>query len=120
MTEESRIPVTVLKVEMVTLTGAILEQVPIVRSLTRPEIWYDRGLRKTMVRLADGEMEAVGYVWQPDSVGHRACYWVLAKLLAGGLGRVHVHSHHSRPGDPPEELTHLSQIFVVGDNSAAV
>jgi len=113
----SDVPVTVLEVKAVTLTESILEQIPMLK-LRRPGDFYtDPVSKKVVVETYNGvlELEPVGYVWRPDIIGHRACYWMLLEAPDGLLRKVHVYSLHSRPSETPIELSGMKQIFVVED-----
>jgi hypothetical protein len=110
----SDVPVTVLEVKAVTLTASILEQIPILKLKRAGAFESLPAKKRVVIDTYEGvmEVEPVGYVWRPDVVGHRACYWVLVKVPEG-LRRVHVYSAHSKPAEPPIELSGMKQIFVV-------
>lgn len=113
------VPVTVLKIETVGLSESILEQIPILKPEDkRGWLEYDAATNQAHLDTQDGAlaMDVLGYVWRPDSVGHRACYWVLVKMANGFLGRVHVFSRHSRSGSPPPVLRGMKQIYIVDGN----
>lgn len=113
----SEVPVTVLAIQAVAMTESLLNQMTILKERRRGVLEYDSLTNRVRLDLYEGvlELEVFGYVWRPDIVGHRACYWVIVGMGDGGLARVHVFSPHSRPADPPPELRGMKQIFVVGD-----